>query len=61
MAVFNAFHALMPRPEQVAAVAAVPYDVLNSEEAAALAEGNPLSFLRVSRPEIELPAGTEAA
>ena len=59
MAVFNAFHALMPRPEQVAAVAAVPYDVVNSEEAAALAEGNPLSFLRVSRPEIELPVGTD--
>ena len=59
MAVFNAFHALMPRPEKVAEVAAVPYDVVNSEEAAALAEGNPLSFLRVSRPEIELPAGTD--
>ena len=59
MAVFNAFHALMPRPEKVAAVAAVPYDVVNTEEAAALAEGNDLSFLRVSRPEIELPAGTD--
>lgn len=59
MAVFHPFHALMPRPDQVADVAAVPYDVVNSEEAAALAEGNPLSFLRVSRPEIELPAGTD--
>ena len=59
MAVFNAFHALMPRPEQVAKVAAVPYDVVNSEEAAALAEGNDLSFLRVSRPEIELEKGID--
>jgi uncharacterized protein (DUF1015 family) len=39
-------------------VAAVPYDVVNTEEARALAEGNPLSFLHVSRPEIDLPAGT---
>ena len=59
MAVFRAFHALMPRPDKVAAVAAVPYDVVNSEEAAALAEGNPLSFLRVSRPEIEMAPGTD--
>jgi len=34
MAVFKAFHALMPRPAQVAEVAAVPYDVVNTEEAA---------------------------
>ena len=59
MAKFLPFHALMPVPEKVAAVAAVPYDVVNTEEAAALAEGNPLSFLRVSRPEIELAPGTD--
>ena len=59
MAKFLPFHALMPAPEKVAAVAAVPYDVVNTEEAAALAEGNPLSFLRVSRPEIELAPGTD--
>ena len=59
MAKFLPFHALMPLPEKVAAVAAVPYDVVNTEEAAALAEGNPLSFLRVSRPEIELAPGTD--
>jgi len=58
MAVFRPFHALMPRPAEVAQVAAVPYDVVNTEEAARLAEGNPLTFLRVSRPEIELPEGT---
>ena len=59
MAKFLPFHALMPPPEKVAAVAAVPYDVVNTEEAAALADGNPLSFLRVSRPEIELAPGTD--
>jgi uncharacterized protein (DUF1015 family) len=42
----------------VAEVAAVPYDVVNTEEARALAEGNPSSFLHVSRPEIDLPEGT---
>ena len=46
-------------PDQASAVAAVPYDVVNAAEAHALADGNPLSFLRVSRPEIELPDGTD--
>ena len=59
MAIFKPFHAVMPKPEQVRDVAAVPYDVVNTEEAAALAEGNPLSFLRVSRPEIELAPGID--
>ena len=59
MAIFKPFHALMPSREDVAKVAAVPYDVVNTEEAAALAEGNALSFLRVSRPEIELEAGID--
>jgi uncharacterized protein (DUF1015 family) len=36
-------------------VASVPYDVVDRDEAAALASGNPLSFLRVSRAEIDLP------
>src|SRR5688572_16523456 len=52
------FAALRPVPEAAAAVAAVPYDVVNTDEARALAAGNPLSFLHVSRPEIDLPAGT---
>jgi uncharacterized protein (DUF1015 family) len=52
------FAALRPVPNAAAHVAAVPYDVVNTEEARALAEGNPLSFLHVSRPEIDLPAGT---
>ncbi len=59
MATVRPFRALRPLPEQAAAVAAVPYDVVNTEEARQLALDNPLSFLRVSRPEIEMPDGTE--
>lgn len=59
MSAIYPFAALRPAPKAAAAVASVPYDVVNSEEARALAEGNPLSFLRVSRPEIELPPGTD--
>lgn len=59
MAVIRPFRALRPPAERAHAVASVPYDVVNTEEARALAEGNPLSFLHVSRPEIDLPAGTD--
>jgi uncharacterized protein (DUF1015 family) len=50
------FAALRPRPESAAKVACPPYDVVNREEAAALAQGNPLSFLHVTRAEIDLPS-----
>ncbi len=59
MATVKPFRALRPNPEQAAAVSAVPYDVVNTEEAWALAANNPLSFLHVSRPEIDLPDGTD--
>ena len=49
------FAALRPVPEKAAALAAVPYDVVDTAEARALASGNPDSFLHVSRPEIDLP------
>jgi uncharacterized protein (DUF1015 family) len=58
MSAIRPFRALRPRPGIAARLAAVPYDVVNTEEARALANGNDLSFLRVSRAEIELP-GTE--
>ena len=58
MAAIHPFRALRPTPDRAAAVAAVPYDVVNAAEARELADGNPLSFLRVSRAEIELPADT---
>ena len=53
------FRALRPMPAAAKDVAAVPYDVVTTAEAAALAHGNPLSFLHVSRAEIDLPAGTD--
>ena len=59
MAVIRPFRALRPRAERAQLVASVPYDVVNTEEARALANGNPLSFLHVSRPEIDLPPGTD--
>ena len=59
MAVIRPFRALRPSPPQAKSVASVPYDVVNTEEARALANGNQLSFLHVSRPEIDLPDGTD--
>ena len=59
MAIVRPFHALRPTPQHAARVAAVPYDVVDTEEARALAAGNPLSFLHVSRPEIDLPPGAD--
>lgn len=58
MAIIRPFNALRPVAVRAPQVAAVPYDVVNTEEARALASGNPWSFLHVSRPEIDLPAGT---
>lgn len=59
MAAIYPFRALRPPADKVAEVAAVPYDVVNTEEARALAEGHPHSFLHVSRPEIDMPAGQD--
>ena len=59
MAVIRPFRALRPAPERAAAVSSVPYDVVSADEARQLAAGNPLSFLHVTRSEIDLPAGTD--
>jgi len=59
MASLIAFQALRPAPRAAADVAAVPYDVVTTDEARALASGHPLSFLHTSRAEIDLPAGTD--
>ena len=56
----HAFRALRPPPEIAGEVAAVPYDVVNRDEAAQLASGNPRSFLHVGRPDIDLPPATDA-
>lgn len=59
MSTIRPFRALRPSPDHVSEVASVPYDVVNQSEAAALAQGNPKSFLHVSRPEIDLPKDTD--
>ena len=48
------FRAYRPRPDLARQVASFPYDVISSDEARALAAGNPYSFLHVGKPEIDL-------
>jgi uncharacterized protein (DUF1015 family) len=59
MATIRPFAALLPKPSLAAQICELPYDVMSSEEARAMAAGNPLSFLHVSKPEIDLPPGTD--
>jgi len=56
MANINKFIALRPNKEFVSKVAELPYDVVSTDEARSLAQGNPYSFFHVTRPEIDLPA-----
>ncbi|HZG99623.1 MAG TPA: DUF1015 family protein, partial [Flavisolibacter sp.] len=58
MAQIKPFRALRPHVEYAAQVASRPYDVLTSEEAKKEAEGNLLSFLHITKSEIDLPAET---
>src|SRR6266481_5651028 len=57
MAIVKPFAALRPKPELAARICELPYDVMSSEEARQVAAGNALSFLHVSKPEIDLPPG----
>ena len=59
MAKLTPFRALRPTSEGAPRVSSVPYDVVSTEEARALAAGNPLSFLHVTRSEIDLPESTD--
>ena len=59
MAQIKPFRALRPHNEYASQVASRPYDVLNSEEARKEADGNLISFLHVTKPEIDLPQGTD--
>jgi uncharacterized protein (DUF1015 family) len=59
MAVIRPFRAVRPEPASAAAVSSVPYDVVSTDEARQLATGNPISFLHVTRSEIDLPDGTD--
>ena len=53
------FAALRPVPDLAAEVVAPPYDVVSTNEAIALAEDKPWSFLHISKPEIDLPLGID--
>jgi len=52
------FRGLRPRPELAGNIAAPPYDVLTSDEARERVKDNPISFLRVNKPEVEFPPDT---
>ncbi len=58
MATIHPFRALRPLPEVAREIASVPYDVVDSREARALAAGKPRSFLHVTKPEIDLQGTT---
>ena len=59
MATLKPFAALRPKLELAAQICELPYDVMSSDEARTTAAGNPLSFLHVSKPEIDLPPDTD--
>ncbi|MFO7593845.1 MAG: DUF1015 domain-containing protein [Pseudomonadota bacterium] len=59
MSLIRPFAGLRPAPGRAADVAAPPYDVLNSSEARERAKDRPWSFLHISKPEIDLPEGTD--
>ena len=59
MASIKPFAALRPKPELASRICELPYDVMSSKEARQMAAGNSLSFLHVSKPEIDLPPGTD--
>jgi uncharacterized protein (DUF1015 family) len=59
MALIKPFAALRPSPRLAEKICELPYDVMSSEEARAMAADNPLSFLHVSKPEIDLPPGAD--
>jgi len=59
MASLKPFAALRPRPDQAEKICELPYDVMSSGEARKIAASNPLSFLHVSKPEIDLAPGAD--
>jgi uncharacterized protein (DUF1015 family) len=59
MAIIQPFKALRPQPQFAKQVASKPYDVLSSAEAKIEAQGNPASFLHITKSEIDLPEQTD--
>jgi len=59
MPLVKPFTGLRPAPGRAQDVVAPPYDVMNEAEARAMVQGRPWSFLHISRPEVDLPEGTD--
>ncbi len=59
MARIEPFKGIRPRKDVAEKVSSPPYDVLNSAEAKVLTKDNPLSFLRITKPEVDLPDGID--
>jgi len=59
MPLVQPFRGLRPVADKASDVVAPPYDVLNTTEARERVKGHPLSFLHISKPEIDLPEGTD--
>lgn len=59
MPLVRAFPGLRPTPGRATDVAAPPYDVMSTDEARQMVAGRPWSFLHISRPEVDLPEGTD--
>ncbi len=59
MAVFRPFRAFRPATKNQRLIPALPYDVMSSQEARKIVQGNPLSFLHIDRAEIDFPVGTD--
>lgn len=59
MAVLKPFKAIRPKDEYASQVGALPYDVMNSEEAREMVKNKPYSFLHVDKAEVDLPAGID--
>lgn len=59
MAVVRPFRAVRPAPDKVSQVAALPYDVMDSNEAREYVKNNPYSFMRIDRAEVNLPADAD--
>lgn len=59
MALYRAFQAFRPEKSKQALIPALPYDVMNSDEAKEMVKDNPCSFLHIDKAEIDLPKGTD--
>ena len=60
MAVIRPFKGIRPIKELANKIAALPYDVMDSDEAREMVKGNPYSFLHVDKAEIDLPNDIDA-